>query len=52
VERQFGRFVRRFELPTEIAAEKVRAEFKNGVLQVVLPKAPATRPKQIEVTIA
>jgi len=52
VERQFGRFVRRFELPTDIAAEKVRAEFKDGVLNVVLPKAPAARPKQIEVTIA
>jgi len=52
VERQFGRFVRRFELPTDIAADKVRAEFKDGVLNVVLPKAPAARPKQIEVTIA
>ena len=52
VERQFGRFVRRFELPTDIAAEKVRAEFKDGVLNVVLPKAPAARPKPIEVAIA
>ena len=52
VEREFGRFVRRFEMPSDITAEKVRAEFKDGVLEVALPKAPAARPKQIEVTIA
>ena len=52
IERQFGRFVRRFELPTDIAADKVRAEFKDGVLNVVLPKAPAAGPKRTEVTIA
>jgi HSP20 family protein len=52
VEREYGRFVRRFALPTEVDAGKVRAEFKDGVLHVVLPKAPATRPKQIDVKIA
>ena len=52
VEREYGRFVRRFELPTEVDAEKVRAEFKDGVLHVTLPKAPAARPKLIDVKIA
>jgi len=52
IEREYGRFIRRFELPTDVDAEKVRAEFKNGVLNVIVPKSAAAKPKQIEVTIA
>ena len=51
VEREYGRFVRRFALPIEIDGEKVRAEFKDGVLNVVLPKAPAAKPTHIEVKV-
>jgi HSP20 family protein len=51
IEREYGRFVRRFALPTEIDAGKVRAEFKDGVLHVVLPKAPTATPKMIDVAI-
>jgi HSP20 family protein len=51
VEREYGRFVRRFAMPTEIDPEQVRAEFKEGVLNVVLPKAPAAKPKVIDVKI-
>ena len=51
VEREYGRFVRRFALPTEVDGEKVRAEFKDGVLNVVLPKAPAAKPTHIEVKV-
>ena len=51
VEREFGRFVRRFALPTEVDPEKVRAEFKDGVLNVTLPKTPAAKPKLIDVTL-
>ena len=51
IEREYGRFVRRFALPTDVDAEHVRAEFKNGVLNVVLPKAPAAKPKTIDVTV-
>ena len=40
IERGFGKFVRRFALPTEIDETKVAAEFKDGVLNVHLPKAP------------
>jgi HSP20 family protein len=52
IEREYGRFVRRFSLPTEVDAEKVRAEFKHGVLNVALPKAPAATSTAIEVKIA
>jgi HSP20 family protein len=51
IEREYGRFVRRFALPTEVDAEKVRAEFRDGVLNVTLPKAPAAKPKMIDVKI-
>ena len=51
IEREYGKFVRRFALPTEVDADKVHAEFKDGVLNVVLPKAPVTKPKMIDVKV-
>ena len=44
VEREYGKFVRRFALPIEIDATKVQAEFKNGVLNVHLPKTAKATP--------
>ncbi len=52
VEREYGKFVRRFAMPTEIDMEQVRAEFKDGVLNVTLPKAPSAKPKLVDVKIA
>ena len=40
IERSFGKFVRRFAIPTEVDGTKVAAEFKEGVLNVHLPKSP------------
>jgi len=51
IEREYGKFVRRFAMPTDIDPDKVRAEFKEGVLNVVLPKAPSAKPKLIDVKI-
>jgi HSP20 family protein len=51
IEREYGKFVRRFAMPTEVDGARVRAEFKEGVLHVVLPKAPAAKPTQIEVKV-
>jgi HSP20 family protein len=39
-------------MPTDVDGDKVRAEFKEGVLTVFLPKAAAARPAQIDVNIA
>jgi HSP20 family protein len=44
-ERSFGRFERRLALPAEIQADKASATFKNGVLEVTLPKQPEAKPK-------
>ncbi|MDH5644058.1 MAG: Hsp20/alpha crystallin family protein [Gemmatimonadota bacterium] len=50
VERRFGQFQRNFSIPRGVDADKVEAKFKHGVLNVVLPKAPQAKPKQIKIT--
>lgn len=52
VERAYGKFVRRFELPTEVDAAKVQADFKEGVLNVHLPKSPSGTPKTVQVKVS
>ena len=52
VERAYGRFARSFIVPDYVEADKVSAEFKDGVLKVHLPKSEKTKPKQIEVKVA
>lgn len=49
VERCYGRFERSFTLPRSVDADKVSAEFSNGVLTVSLPKAETAKPRKIEV---
>jgi HSP20 family molecular chaperone IbpA len=43
--------VRRFALPTEVDGTKASAEFKEGVLNVHLSKAPNAKPKAIAVKV-
>jgi HSP20 family protein len=47
-ERSHGAFSRSFTLPPGIDADHVRAELKNGVLGVMIPKKPEIQPKKIE----
>ncbi|MEN6296780.1 MAG: Hsp20/alpha crystallin family protein [Rectinema sp.] len=51
-ERREFQFVRSFTLPEDVDANGIEAHFKNGVLQVVMPKKPEAAPKTIEVKIA
>ena len=51
VERAYGTFSRSFALPHTVATEKISAEYKNGVLKVVLPKREESKPKQIKVQV-
>jgi len=51
VERSYGSFVRSFTLPDLVDEEKVKAEFKDGVLNLQLPKSVKAKPKAIEVTV-
>ena len=49
-ERRTSSFTRRFTLPDDIDAEKVAASFKNGVLNVVIPRKALAAPKRIAIT--
>ena len=52
IERSYGRFERRLAVPAGVDAQKVAAEFKDGVLRVHLPKSPNATPKSIDVKVA
>jgi HSP20 family protein len=52
IERSYGSFARTFSLPDVIEVEKVKAEFKDGVLHLHLPKSEKAKPKTIEVKVA
>lgn len=52
VERQYGTFSRTITLPATVDADKVEAEFRNGVLTVTIAKRPDARPKRITVKSA
>jgi len=51
VERAYGSFYRSFTVPDDADAEKVSAEFKDGVLSVRLAKSEKARPKTIDVKV-
>ena len=51
IERAYGRFVRSFALPDDADPGGVKADFKDGVLTVHLPKSERARPKQIGVNV-
>jgi len=51
VEVSYGTFTRSFSLPATIDAEKIKAESKNGVLTVFLPKKPEAKPRSIQVKV-
>ena len=50
-ERRYGKFSRRFELPSVVDEGKVRANLKDGVLLVTLDKREEVKPKRIEVNV-
>lgn len=50
VERVYGSFFRRFTMPDTADAENIKAESKNGVLEITIPKKPAEQPRRIEVS--
>lgn len=50
-ERSYGSFLRTLELPKDVHADKVKAAFKNGVLEIRLPKTEEAKAKEIKVKI-
>jgi len=51
VERTYGSFSRSFGLPNTVNTEAIKAEYKNGVLRVELPKRAESKPKQVKINI-
>ncbi len=51
VERVFGKFERSVQLPMEVQADKVQATYRDGMLEVKLPKAEEVKPREIKINI-
>jgi len=52
LELSYGTFTRGFSMPATIDSEKIRAESKQGVLHIHLPKKPEAKPKSIQVKVS
>lgn len=51
-ERQFGSFERSFRLPDNVETDKIKAQFKNGVLTIALPKKPGAQKAEKKISIS
>ena len=52
IERSYGTFTRSFSLPGTLDPERIKAEAKNGVLQITLPKKAESKPRAIQVKVS
>ena len=49
VERSYGSFYRSFTLPKNVDSENIQPEYKDGVLQVTIPKKDEVKPRKVEI---
>ena len=49
-ERSYGSFFRSIALPSSVDAKKIEASYADGVLEVMLPKAPEVKPKKVSIS--
>ena len=50
-ERRYGKYVRSLRLGSQVDGNKLKAGYKDGVLELILPKAEAVKPKKITVDV-
>jgi len=50
IERAYGTFARTFTLPHNVASDKIQATYKDGVLNLTLPKREDSKPRKIQIT--
>jgi HSP20 family protein len=48
-ERSYGKFQRAFTLPADVDSDRIKAEFKDGLLQIEIPKPEEQKPKQVTI---
>jgi HSP20 family protein len=51
IERSYGSFTRAFALPDTVDADKAKASYKDGVLQIVFARREAAKPKSVKVSV-
>jgi HSP20 family protein len=51
LERSYGSFARSFSLPESVDPEKIKADYRNGVLTVTMPKKEVAKPRSIKVEV-
>jgi HSP20 family protein len=52
VERSYGSFARSFSLPNSINTDKVKAEYKDGLLTLTLPKREEAKPRTVKIDVS
>jgi HSP20 family protein len=52
VERSYGAFTRSFTLPSTVDTANVKADYKDGILRITLPKREESKPKQIQINVS
>lgn len=52
MERAYGSFSRSFSLPNSVNTEAIKAEYKDGVLNITLPKRAESKPKQVKIDVS
>ncbi len=51
VERTYGRFQRTFTIGVPVKSDEVRAAYRDGILEVSIPKSEETKPKKVDVSV-
>ena len=51
IERSYGGFSRAFSIPATVNEERIQADYKDGVLKILLPKKDQAKPKQIQISM-
>jgi HSP20 family protein len=49
IERSYGSFFRSFTIPHNVDQDRIEAEHESGVLRILMPKKPETKPKKVKV---
>ena len=52
VERSYGSFYRAFSVGVPVKADEIKASYKDGILEVVLPKEEKAKPKEIQIEVS